>query len=404
MTVEVITPSAERPIRDVPLPFCRPELTDAECAAVQRVLGSGWLTTGPECAVFERELAEYWQLPHVITLNSCTAALELGLKVLGVGPGDVVATTPLTFTATVNVIEHLGATPFLVDVDPATGNLDPARLPDPRLIPRLKALMPVHFAGTPCDMTALRSWADASSVPILSDCAHAVETRWEGKSIAQLSEIAAFSFYATKNLTTGEGGALACHDPVIETRIRTLRLHGMSADALRRYEPGARPTYDVAEPGYKCNLTDPAAALGREQLRTLEMRWGRRAEIVGQYIDGLVPLIDSSALRILLNPPTAPDAPTRSAYHLFPIVIDPTRIGQSRDEVIAALQAQGIGCSVHFTPVHQFSYYAQKYGLAAESFPVAAEIGANEISLPLHASLSDGDIADVLAAVNRILL
>jgi len=403
MAVETTAPIAESPVRAIPLPFCRPELTAEECAAVQRVLQSGWLTTGPECAAFERELAEYWQMPHVITLNSCTAALELGLKALGVGPGDVVVTTPLTFAATVNVIEHLGATPLLVDVDAATGNLDPAQLPVPGSIPRLKAIMPVHFAGTPCDMTALRSWADAAGVPILSDCAHAVETRWEGQTIAQLSEISAYSFYATKNLTTGEGGALACHDPAIDARIRTLRLHGMSADALRRYEPGARPTYDVTEPGYKCNLTDPAAALGREQLKTLETRWLRRAEIVRLYTTGLAPLIDSGAIRILLTPPTSSDSPTRSAYHLFPIVIDPARIGHSRDALISALQAQGIGCSIHFTPVHQFSFYAQKYGWPPESFSIAAHIGAHEISLPLHAGLSNQDVADVLEAVIRVV-
>lgn len=394
--------SPEAPVRETPLPFCKPVLTDAECAAVQRVLASGWLTTGPECAAFEAELRTYWRVPHVATMNSCTAALELGLKVLGVGPGTVVVTTPMTFCATVNVIEHLGAVPWLVDVDPATGNLDPALLPDPASLPAVRALLPVHFAGTPCDMTALRHWAAAADVPVLSDCAHAVESRWEGVPLATLSDLAAFSFYATKNLTTGEGGALTCHNPDFDTRLRQLRLHGMSADAHRRYEPGARPTYDVTEPGYKCNLTDPAAALGREQLRTLDARWARRGALVSRYLEGLADWIAKEYCRVLLPDPMSAETPARAAFHLFPLILNPDRFSCSRDAAVSAMQQLGIGCSVHFTPVHQFSYYAARYSWTPEQFPVAAALGAQEMSLPLHAGLADEDVDDVLTALERL--
>lgn len=392
-------PLTEPPVRATPLPFCRPELTAEEIAAVVRVLESGWLTTGPECAAFERELADYLAVPHAAALNSCTAALHLGLLALGIGPGDAVLTSPFTFCASVNVILHVGAIPILADVDPLTGCLDPARLPNPATLPHLKALLPVHYAGNASDLVSLRAWAPG--VPVLSDCAHALETRSGGQTLAELSDLAAYSFYATKNLTTGEGGALASHDPSCDARIRTLRLHGMSADAHRRYEPGAKPVYDVAEPGFKYNLTDPAAALGRLQLAALEARWQIRADWVRQYQETFQPLVDAEVLRFLIPEPMATEAPDRCAFHLCPIAITPERWTIDRDALVAALQAEGIGVSVHFTPVHEFSFYAKMFGWRPEEFPVAHQLGKTCLSLPLHAALRAADVADVCEAFAR---
>ncbi|HYE79968.1 MAG TPA: DegT/DnrJ/EryC1/StrS family aminotransferase [bacterium] len=398
----VLQPTPDTPVRDTPLPFHRPHLTEDECAAVLQALRSGWLTTGRECQAFERELAGYLAVPFAAALNSCTAGLHLGLLVAGVKPGDAVVTTPLTFCASVNVIEHVGARPVLVDVDPVTGCLDPAQLEGlPADLP-VKVLLPVHYAGNACALDALWGWVEDRGATLLSDCAHALETRIAGRSLAELSDLAAYSFYATKNLTTGEGGCLTSHNPDWAERIARLRLHGMSADALRRYEPGQRPTYDVAEPGFKYNLTDPAAALGRLQLAAIEAHWVRRAEIVGAYMAGLAPLVEAEALRFLVPEPSAQTPRDRTAYHLCPIVLNPDRWGIDRDTAIAALQNEGICTSVHFTPVHRFSYYATKYGWREGAFPVAEAIGANEISLPLHPWLTPDEVGEVVEAFHRI--
>lgn len=402
MATVLQTTTLDSPVRDIPLPFHRPQLTDDECAAVLRALKSGWLTTGKECLAFEAELAAYLRVPHVAALNSCTAGLHLGLLAAGVGPGDLVVTSPLTFCASINVIEHVGATPVLVDVDAATGCLDAARLQDETSGLTVKALMPVHYAGNACDMSTINGWVKDHGATILSDCAHATETRINGQSLAELSDLAAYSFYATKNLTTGEGGCLTTHRSDWCERIARLRLHGMSADALRRYEPGQRPTYDVAEPGFKYNLTDPAAALGRLQLQAIESNWQLRATVVDKYLEGLSPLIDAEALRCLIPSPTTQTERDRCGYHLCPIVLDPSRWSIDRDAVIAALQAEGICTSIHFTPVHRFSYYAGKYGWRAGDFPIAEAIGANEISLPLHPWLTEVEVADVIEALTRV--
>ncbi|MEO7993280.1 MAG: DegT/DnrJ/EryC1/StrS family aminotransferase [bacterium] len=396
-------PSADTPIRATPLPFHRVSLTEEECAAVLRVLRSGWLTTGQESAAFEAELAAYLDVPHAATLNSCTAGLHLGLLVAGIGPGDVVITTPFTFCASVNVIEHVGALPLLVDVDPRDGCLSLEALEAlPVAKGRQRCVLPVHYAGNPVDMPRLVEWAGQRDAVILSDAAHALETRIQGRSMASWSDLSAYSFYATKNVTTGEGGCLTAIRPDWNERIRTLRLHGMSADALRRYEPGAPPTYDVTEPGFKYNLPDPAAALGRLQLAAVETHWIRRAELVARYRALFAPLLDSGAIRLLIPDPATQTTSNRSAYHLCPLVINPNAWKIDRNAVIARLNAEGISTSIHFTPVHQFSYYAKRYGFTPDAFPVAASLGANEISLPLHPWLTDDEVEQVCAAILKV--
>ena len=371
------------------LPFSPPLIGEEEISEVVDALRSGWITTGPRTKRFETEFAGFLGAPGALALNSCTAALHTALVTLGVGPGDEVITTPMTFAASVNVIEHVGARPVLVDVEPDTLNIDPAEIAM-HLTPRTKAIIPVHFAGHPVELDSVVELARRHGAAVLEDAAHALPARYRGRRIGAGRNPVAFSFYATKNLTTGEGGMLTGDQEMLD-RARVVSLHGMSRDAWKRYDKGGKWQYDVLLPGFKYNMTDIQAALGLWQLRKLERFDARRREVVAQYTSAFA---DEAAL----VPPTArPEVD--HAWHLYVLRLRPEALRIGRDQFIEELGKRNIGTSVHFIPIHLHPFYREKYGFRPDSFPIAHANYLRMLSLPLNLRLSDQDVADVIAAV-----
>ena len=378
-------------MRDTFLPFSPPCLDEDEIAEVTDSLRSGWITTGPKCRAFEAAFAERLASPGALALNSCTAALHTALAVLGVGPGDEVITSCMTFCSTVGVIEHVGATPVLVDVEPDTLNLDPAAVAA-AVTERTKVILPVHFAGHPCDMDAIRAIADTHGLEIVEDAAHALPARVGDRWIGQSDNPACFSFYATKNLTTAEGGMLTGSPEFIE-KARVASLHGMSRDAWKRYDKGGSWYYEVVMPGFKYNMPDLMAAMGLAQLRKLERMQARRREVVARYREAFAEL----PLRLPVE-----RAGYESAWHLFVVrLTDEAPIG--RNEFIERMSAANIGTSVHFIPIHFHPYYREKYGWTEGMFPVAEDAFGRVVSLPLHGGLTAEDQEEVIAAVASVL-
>jgi len=377
------------------LHFARPQLTENEISAVVDALRSGWLTTAGRAREFEKAFGKYVHAEHAVALNSCTAGLFLSMKVLGIGPGDEVITTPFTFAATVNTIEHTGAKPVLVDIQPDSGNIEPA-LVEKAISPRTKAIMPVHVAGRPCDMDSLLRIAREKGLYIVQDCAHAIESEWRATNVGSLGDLACYSFYATKNVTTGEGGMVTTGRQDWADRLRTLALHGLDKTAYDRYAAGGQAHYDLKEPGYKFNMPDTAAALGNEGLKLIEERHKRRSDIWNRYRDELGDLPG-------LGMPPRPEPDTRHAYHLFICTIEPSP-ELDRDRMIECLGAENIGTGIHFAPVHFFSYYRNKYHINREDLPNATWLGERVFSLPLTPFLSDQDVDDVVRAVRKIVL
>ena len=375
------------------IPFFRPSITEEDVAAVAECLRSGWLTSGPNVAAFERELAAYLGVPFVNAVNSCTAAMHLALVAWRLRPGDEVITTPYTFSSTVAVILHAGATPVLADVREGDANIDPAEV-ERRLSPRTRAVLPVHFAGEPCDMEPILDLARARGLKVLEDAAHALGARYRGRMVGTLGDATAFSFYATKNITTAEGGALATADEELSERVRVLTLHGMTKDAWNRYDAGGSWRYDVVEFGFKDNLPDLAAALGRSQLRRADALRAARERAARRYLENLR---DEEYLEL-----PSFDPRNTHAWHLFVVrVREGAPVG--RDEVIRALAERGIGTSVHFIPVH-FHTAFRRLGLWREGdFPVAERIFRGAISLPLYPDLSDAEVDEVCEALRRAL-
>jgi dTDP-4-amino-4,6-dideoxygalactose transaminase len=362
---------------------------EEEIAEVVDTLRSGWITTGPKTRRFEQEFAEYVCAPAALAVNSCTGALHIALATLGIGRGDQVITTPMTFCSTVTVIEHAGATPVLADVDKDTLNIDPAKI-EAAITQRTRAILPVHYAGHPCDMDALLSLAAEHGLHIIEDAAHALPARYKGQRIGTLGTLTAFSFYATKNLTTAEGGMLTGEPELLE-QARIWSLHGMSRDAWKRYDRGGSWYYDVVLPGFKYNMTDVQASLGLVQLRNLASLQQRRREVVSAYNQAFAL---SDALEI---PVERPDV--EHAWHLYALRLRPQALSISRDQFIKELGERNIGTSVHFIPVHLHAYYRNKYRYKPEDFPVAYSNYERLLSLPLHPGLSDQDVADVIEAV-----
>ncbi|HVH08857.1 MAG TPA: DegT/DnrJ/EryC1/StrS aminotransferase family protein [Gemmatimonadales bacterium] len=375
------------------LPFSPPAVGEEEIAEVVDTLRSGWITTGPKTKRFEAAFATYLGAPEALALSSCTAALHTALATLGIGPGDEVITTPLTFTATVNVIEHVGARPVLVDVEPDTLNIDP-RAVEAALTPRTRAIIPVHYAGHPVDLDALSALATSRGCTIVEDAAHALPARYKGRLIGASGNPVAFSFYATKNLTTAEGGMLTA-EPEFLARARILSLHGMSRDAWKRYDQRGSWFYEVLLPGFKYNMTDIQAALGLTQLRKLEQFQRRRGEIVREYHRAFG---DAPALEL---PVTRPEV--EHAWHLYVVRLRPEALTIDRERFLQELAARNIGTSVHFIPIHLHPYYRQRYGFAPTSFPVAFDNYQRMLSLPLHPRLTDRDVGDVIEAVHDVL-
>lgn len=376
------------------VPFFRPSIGEEEIAAVSECLRSGWLTTGPKTAAFEVAFAQYLGGGvEAIAVNSATAALHLGLEALGVGPGDEVILPTLTFTATAEVVRYLGGTPILVDIDAATLCIDLARV-EAAITPRTKVIMPVHFAGRMCDMTALRALADAHGLKILDDAAHALPAHHQGATVGRCgADITAFSFYANKTMTTGEGGMLVTADPALAARARVMRLHGIDRDVFNRFtDPRAGWVYDVVAPGFKYNMTDIASALGLVQLGRADDFGRIRAERVARY--------DQAFADLPLILPPQPASGDGHSWHLYIVrLTDDAPI--SRNDFILALKDEGIGSSVHYRPLHQMTVW--KPFCAGLYFPQADRVFESCVSLPLFMAMTDAEQDRVIDVVCRVL-
>jgi dTDP-4-amino-4,6-dideoxygalactose transaminase len=380
--------------RDRFLLFGSPAIEEAEVEEVAGSIRSGWLGTGPKVARFERAFAAYRSAAHAVAVNSCTAALHVSMLAAGLRPGDEVITTPLTFCATVNAIIHTGATPVLADVDPLTMNLDPEQAAR-KISRRTKALLPVHFAGRPCEMDALREIARKYDLKLIEDCAHAIESEYHGRPCGTFGDFGCFSFYVTKNITTGEGGMILTASESDAARLKVMALHGMSKDAWQRFGDEGYRHYQVVACGFKYNMMDLQAAIGLHQLDRIEAYWHRRQAIWRRYDEAF------ADLPIDLPAPSAPD--TRHALHLYTILIDESRAGISRDPFLARMTAHHIGIAVHYLSIPEHPYYRQTFAWKPEDYPHAMRIGRQTVSLPLSAKLSDQDVEDVITAVRRCL-
>lgn len=389
--------SQVQPVRtkDRFLVFGAPAIEDAEIQEVVATMRSGWLGTGPRTARFELGMAQYKESPHAVALNSCTAALHLALLASGVGPGDEVITTPLTFCATVNAIIHTGATPVLADVDPVTCNIDPAEV-ERAITPRTKALLPVHFAGRPCDMEALCAIADRHGLKLIEDCAHAIETTYRGRHAGTFGDFGCLSFYVTKNIVTGEGGMVLARRDADAARIKVLGLHGMSKDAWKRFSDEGFRHYQVVEAGFKYNMMDLQAAIGMHQLQRIEGYWERRRQIWERY--------DEAFADLPLQLPAAPEAQTRHAFHLYTVLVDEDRTGITRDRFLESMARHNIGVGVHYLSLPEHPYYQQRFDWRPQQWPHAMRFGRQTVSLPISARLTDEDVGDVIEAVRRTLV
>ncbi len=367
--------------------FFKHALGEAEHEEIARTLAGVFLTAGPRTRQFEEWLARYLGVSGAVGLYSCTTALFLAQKALGIGPGDEVITTPMTFIATANTVLHAGAQLVFVDCDPITGNIDLDQV-EGAVTPRTKAILPVHLYGHMVDMRRLRRIADAHALRIIEDCAHCVEGERDGVRPGQLGDVACFSFYATKNLASGEGGAVASREPNILERIRLLRAHGMNKEAASRYT-STYQHWDMLELGYKGNMFDIQAALLLPQTPHVDERLLRREAICRRYEAAFSEMPGVAFPRVLQG--------TRSARHLFTIWVAPER----RDAVLASLQGQGIGVAVNYRAVHLLTYYRRTFGYAPGAYPNAERIGDSTISLPLYPTMSDEEVAAVIAAVRR---
>jgi len=353
-----------------------------------------WLGTGPKVARFEQAMASYKSVPHAVAVNSCTAGLHLACLALGLGAGSEVITTPLTFCATVNAIIHGGAAPVLADVDERTMNMDPRNVEE-KITPRTRAIMVVHFAGRPCDMDALLGLARRHDLAVIEDCAHAIETEYKGRKAGTMGNVGVLSFYATKNLTTGEGGMVLTSSGEIARRIKQLSLHGMSADAWGRFSDAGYKHYYVMEAGFKYNMMDLQAAIGLHQLERLERYAERRRRIWERYRDAFKGLP--------VDLPAEEEPQTRHARHLFTLRVNEERCGLSRDTFLALMTQHNIGVGVHYMSIPEHPYYQKAFGWRPEGWPAAQRIGRETVSLPLSGGLTDQDVDDVIRAVRDVL-
>ncbi len=362
--------------------FFKHNVDEADIARVVEVLHSTFLTTASVTAAFEKQLAAYLRCEEVVALSSCTAALHLALLALDIGPGDEVITTPMSFIATANAILHAGAVPVFVDVEPDTGNIDATRI-EAAITPKTKAIMPVHLYGNMADMRAIKKIADAHSLKVIEDAAHCIEGERDGIRVGELGDMACFSFYATKNITSGEGGAVSCHDEATAQRLKRLRLHGMSKDAASRYG-GKYKHWDMVELGWKYNTTDIQSALLLGQLEQIDTRLHRRQTLAQNYHDAF----SAAGISHIWH-----SVSTHSAYHLFTILSD------KRERLLETLQEKNIGVAVNYNPIHLTTYYRETFGYKAGDFPIAESIGAQTLSIPLYPQLSDDEQAYVIQAL-----
>jgi len=373
--------------------FHRYSMGSEEKKAILDTLDSGWITKGPKVTAFEAQINNYIGSHHALALNSCTAGLHLALMALGIGPGDEVITTPLTFIATVNMIHFVGATPVLADVNPKTLNIDVKEI-ERKITPKTKAIIPVHLAGQPCDLSPIIELAKKHQVYVVDDAAHAIGASYRGKKIGLWCDATAFSFYATKNITTGEGGMLLTPHKALIEKARPMSLHGLSKDAWKRYSTDGFQHYLVEQPGFKYNMTDLQAALGIEQLKKCNKFIQQRRDCVNYYRKQLEDLPVSFQ---------EPISEIEHAYHLFQIILDPDQINLGRDELLHRLQLAGIGCAVHFIPIHQHPFYQKTLTYSPSDLPHSTHLGENLISLPLYPDLTRVDQDYIIEVLSDLI-
>lgn len=376
------------------LPFAVPDVDETELQQITDTICSGWLTTGPKTQQFEREFASAVGAQHAVAVNSCTAAMHLALEAIGLRPGDEVITTPYTFAATAEVIRYFDATPVFVDIEPHTFHLDPGRL-ERAINRRTRAVIPVHMAGLPVDLDGISSVANEHGLAVIEDAAHAFPARYHDKMIGSVSEFTCFSFYATKTLTTGEGGMICTDDRMLADRCRIMALHGISHDAWARYTAAGHWYYEIVAPGFKYNMTDIAASLGLAQLRKSVRMWERRSAIAAAY---------NEAFRQIQELETPVErAGCQHAWHLYMLRLRLDQLTIDRPEFLTELKRRNIGVSVHFIPLHIHPYYRSTYGYRPEDFPIALREYQREISLPIYSAMTDDDVADVIQTVLSIV-
>ena len=371
------------------LVFGNPLIEEPEIQEVVDTLRSGWLGTGPKVAHFEDMFKDYIGSQYALALNSCTAGLHLAMVVTGIRQGDEVITSPLTFCATANAIVHTGATPVFVDVQRDTMNIDPQKLEE-AITPRTRAIIPVHFAGRPCDMDAIMDIAKRHDLLVIEDAAHCIEGQYKGRKIGNIGDISCFSFYVTKNIVTGDGGMVTTNKEVWADKIKMYGLHGLSKDAWKRYSDDGFVHYQVIFPGFKYNMMDIQASLGIHQMKRIDKYLKRREKIWEQYNKAF------SKLPVIC--PVGPEEDTVHARHLYTLLLDIDRIGKSRNEVQQELHDLNIGTGIHFISIHLHDYYRKTYGLKPEDFPNAKFISERTISLPFSAKLTDDDVEQVIRA------
>jgi len=390
------------------LVFACPRVFEEEIRAVNEVLRSGWWGTGPKTQEFEKKMGKYWGGIDCLGLNSATAALELALDVFGVGPGDEVITTPLTFVSTINVIVHRGAKPVLADIDPEDWNIDPKEI-EKKITKKTKVILPVHLHGRPCQMKEIMGLARKHKLLVLEDAAHGIESRYQGKAVGTIGDAGAWSFYVTKNLATGEGGMLTMRKKAWMKEARIKSLHGISQDAWKRYGKEGYQHYEAVYPGYKFNLMDIQAALGLTQLGRIESNWRIRKKYWEKIIKGLGDLKELQLPARLRPPRRSPSGPpfeeslkNRHGYHLFAIRLRPEKLKIDRDGFMTALQAEGIGVGVHFTPIYQHKFYRENYPNMGKGLKNAELIGNNLISLPFYPHMTVKEVNQVIEAVRKL--
>ncbi|HUI10811.1 MAG TPA: DegT/DnrJ/EryC1/StrS family aminotransferase [Bacteroidota bacterium] len=380
-------------MREQFLPFALPDLDETEYAEIREALASGWVTTGPKTRLFESQFAAAVGAKHAIAVNSCTAAMHLALEAIGLGRGDEVITTPYTFAATAEVIRYFDARPVLVDVERRYLNIDPA-LVEAAVTPRTKAIMPVHIAGVAADLDPLHAIAARHGLRVIEDAAHAFPTTCGGRMVGGLSDCTCFSFYATKTITTGEGGMITTGDDALAERCRIMALHGISKDAWKRYTAEGSWYYEIIAPGFKYNMTDVAAAMGIAQLRKYRAMHERRSAIARAYTEAF------SRVPELQAPSERPGE--RHAWHLYMLRLNLDRLRIDRAAFVEELKKKNIGTSVHFIPLHVHPYYRETFGYTPADLPVAYGEYLREISLPIFSKMSDGDVRSVIGAVTEI--
>ncbi|MBI2309928.1 DegT/DnrJ/EryC1/StrS family aminotransferase [Candidatus Collierbacteria bacterium] len=384
-----------KPVRENFLVFGRPMLFREEIKEVLETLRSDWWGTGQKTKEFEKLFAKYAHAKYALALSSCTAATELALDILGIGPGDEVITTPLTFVSTANVVLHRGATVKFADVDLKTWNIDPDEI-EKATTGKTKTIIPVHLHGRPADMDAIGKIANKHKLYVIEDAAHAAEAWYHGKKIGSIGDFTAFSFYATKNVATGEGGMLTTNNKKWYDTATVRALHGLSADAWKRYSAAGFKPYEAVYPGYKINMTDIQASLGLPQLQSIEKNLKIRNKIWGEYQKAFSKIN-------CLQTPSSDESNIIHARHLYALAFKPEMLKIDRNKFVAALQKEGIGCGVHFTPVHLMEYYRKTFEYKLGDFPNAERIGLNIFSLPIYPTMNKKDISDVINAVVKLV-